>query len=219
MSRMEITPITPITPADGDHGKRNANLSVENFHSAAVRGMHLENVTMPRNRQRATLEAGQRLDINKLMRDGAIRTNGAAAGTLRASYPDGFEQTIEFVSRPRHFGGRQFYFRCPITGRLASVLWKPPGATRFASRHAWPHQVSYQTAQADRTTRCHLAKAKIRRRLGDVDELDDLPPRPKRMREATYRKWEARYDEQQKKLDDALMLVWRSQWALLKPLV
>jgi hypothetical protein len=42
-------------------------------------------------------------------------------------------QRIILPPRPRHFGGHQWYFVCPITIRLASVLWKPAGATRFAA--------------------------------------------------------------------------------------
>jgi hypothetical protein len=66
---------------------------------------------MSRNRRRVPLESGQKLDINQLMRDGVINLNGAPAGTLRASYPDGFTQEINFVSRKRHFGGRQYFFQ------------------------------------------------------------------------------------------------------------
>ena len=174
---------------------------------------------MSRSRQRVPLESGQRLDINRLRRDGhmAKDLDGAKAGTLRVRYPTiGFEQQIEFVSRQRHFGGRQFYFVCPVTGRLASVLWKPNGATRFASRQAWRGQVAYQSQFADRTNRCHLTKAKIQRRLSKDDWSDLLPPRPKRMRHATYAKWETRFDLQDQKLDAMLMRLFLTEWAHLK---
>src|SRR5262249_29311982 len=32
---------------------------------------------------------------------------------------------------------RQWFFQCPATYRLATVLWKPPGAGRFCSRQTW----------------------------------------------------------------------------------
>jgi hypothetical protein len=64
--------------------------------------------------------------------------SGEKAGSLRISYPAiGFEQEIRFVSRPCRFGGRRFFFECPATGRRCSVLWRPPGAKRFACRQAW----------------------------------------------------------------------------------
>jgi hypothetical protein len=164
----------------------------------------------------------QRLDINALIRSGAVprALNGEKAGTLSVKYPEiGFEQQIRFTSCPRPFGGRQFYFQCPVTGRMASVLWRPNGASRFASRQAWHGQVAYQTQFAEPTSRAHLAKAKIQRRLSDKEWADLLPPRPKRMRAATYARWEARWELQEKKLDDALLWAWRTKWAVLKDMV
>jgi hypothetical protein len=48
---------------------------------------------------------------------------------------------------------------------------------------------------------------------------DDLPPKPKRMRHATYARWEARFDLQEQKLDDALLGAWRARWSHLKAFV
>jgi hypothetical protein len=174
---------------------------------------------MPRARQRVPLEAGMKLDINALRRTGAMPRDlqGATAGSISVSYPAiGFTQEIQFTSRPRHFGGRQFFFVCPATARRCSILWRPPGASRFACRQAWGRQVAYAVQYADATDRCHLAQKRIRRRLGDVDELDNFPPKPKWMRWPTYRRWEARYELQEKRLDDALLLAWRTRWAHLR---
>jgi hypothetical protein len=55
------------------------------------------------------------------------------------------DQRILLEAEPRHFGGQQWYFVCPSTGRRASVLWMPPGARSFASRQAWRRQVAYAT--------------------------------------------------------------------------
>jgi hypothetical protein len=183
---------------------------------------------MPRPRQRVCLETGLKLDINRLRRAGTIppALDGQKAGSLRVRYTElGFEQEIQFVSRPRHFGGRQFYFQCPATGRPCSVLWKPPGARQFACRQAWGGLVAYQSQFIEPTGRAHLAQRKIRARLCDVDAWrepegwTDLPPRPKRMRAATYARWEARFDLQEQKLDDAILLVWRTKWSHLKAFV
>jgi hypothetical protein len=176
-----------------------------------------------RNRQRVCLEAGLKLDINRLLRDGIIsRTamEGEKAGSFCVKYPEiGFEQEIRFASRRRHFGGRQFYFECPATGRLCSVLWKPPGASRFACRQAWGGQVAYQSQFLAKTERCHLAKEKIRQQLSGPDWWDYMPARPKRMRAATYARWEARFDLQDLKLDEALLEAVRTRWSHLKVLV
>jgi hypothetical protein len=108
------------------------------------------------------------------------RDEGREGGFASVKYPDiGFGQTIQFVSRRRHFGGRQFYFKCPATGRPCSVLWKPSGAKQFACRQAWGCKVAYRTQFAEPTSRAHLAKFKIQRRLSAEDWADLLPPRPK----------------------------------------
>src|SRR5215813_10874855 len=54
---------------------------------------------------------------------------------------NGSQKTIHLSSRARHFGGCHWYYICPVTGRRASVLWRPNGASRFASRHAWPGRI------------------------------------------------------------------------------
>jgi hypothetical protein len=170
-------------------------------------------------RQRCPLESGQKLDTNALRRTGHMprELNGAKAGTLRVSFPTiGFEQEIHFTSRPRHFGGRQFFFQCPATGRRCCVLWRPPGASRFACRQAWGDRVGYAVQFADSSDRAHLAKAKIRRQLGDVDELDNFPPKPKWIRWPTYERWRERYELEEKWLDDALMQMWRMRWVHLR---
>jgi hypothetical protein len=175
---------------------------------------------MSRTRQRVQLEGSPKLDINKLLRNGTMPrpANGEHAGSLRVAYADGFEQEIRFTSRARHFGGRQYYFVCPATGRLASVLWKPNGASRFPCRQAWGGQVAYQTQFLEPTGRAHIAKQKIEQRLKSPDWWDDLPPKPKWMRWATYRRFEARWEAQEKNLDDALLAAWGTRWSHLKAL-
>lgn len=173
---------------------------------------------MSRPRQRARLEDGLRLDLNRLARlrlvvPGALTlgrhihwhyvyadetvTNGLLdadmseeSGWLRIKVGQ-LDQRVALVSQPRRFGGRQWYFACPRTSRRASVLWLPPGATRFASRHAWPRQVAYGSQFETRHGRSLGAAQSIRARLGGafwapLDGLD--PPRPKWMRARTYRR-------------------------------
>jgi hypothetical protein len=106
---------------------------------------------MPRPRERVCLQDGLKLDLNRLARKGFIKhgTNIGGRGiTWTHSYwgeiatgmisadmsgkDEGWfriqlgslDQWITLVSRPRHFGGRQWYFMCPIMNRPASVLWK-----------------------------------------------------------------------------------------------
>jgi len=118
---------------------------------------------MVRSRQRVRLEDGLKLNINKLIGRGGIQPGSktraiascpqayggqSLSGVLTAdlSYPvrgwmrlelGSEDHWLELVTEARHFGGRQWYFLCPRTGRRASVLWKPPGARTFASRQHW----------------------------------------------------------------------------------
>ena len=187
---------------------------------------------MPRPRQRACLQDGLKLDLNHLARKGFIKfganigargiswvnSHGRAIanGVITADMTDpghawfriavgGLAQRIALVSRPRHLGGHQWFFVCPVTGGLATVLWKPPGASRFCSRQAWGRQVAYRSQFLDMSDRACLGKERIKARLiGDLDpDAWDLPPKPKWMRWATYNKYLERFDDYEERLDDA----------------
>ena len=126
---------------------------------------------MPRPRQRVCLESGLKLDLNRLRRQGGVQPGAKigpnviqwtdtytgeelASGLITANMEGQFQgwfriqlgnldQWIDLIPQPRHFGGRQWYFECPATNRRCSVLWMPPGATRFRSRQAWGRRVAY----------------------------------------------------------------------------
>ena len=115
---------------------------------------------MARPRQRVRLEDGLKLDVNKLVRgvfwprgnepltigiQWTSNRQGVLASALitlqkheedRASLKivmiGKFEQRLDLIAEPRHFGGRQWYLRCPMTGAKCSVVWLPPGADRFS---------------------------------------------------------------------------------------
>jgi hypothetical protein len=70
-------------------------------------------------------------------------------------------QFIRLAAQPRRFGGHQWYFVCPVTGRLASILWRPPGAERFCSRQVWGRQVAYASQFLDRDSRAHHGQFKL----------------------------------------------------------
>jgi hypothetical protein len=179
---------------------------------------------MPRARERVCLQDGLKLDLNGLARRGFIRRgakSGPKAIRWTSTYWDqelasGFisadmtgehegwlrlqlgnlDQWITLIAHPRHFGGRQWYFMCPVLNRPVSVLWKPPGARRFRGRQAWGRQVAYASQFSDRINRAHLGKSRIKGRLiADLDPDEwDLPPKPKWMRWSTYNRYVERYD-------------------------
>jgi hypothetical protein len=187
---------------------------------------------MPRSRQRATLECGLKLDLNRLARRGFIRrgaymrsgitwTNSyygeeIALGLITADMSGEFEgwfrieigglsQSIDLTSRPRHFGGRQWYFVCPRSGRNVSVLWRPPGARSFASRQSWGRQVAYLSQFSTWIDRAHQGKQRIKRRLCSIGSFDpdewEFPPKPKWMRWRTYNRSEDQFDAHEAALD------------------
>ena len=116
---------------------------------------------------RVCLEGGPQLDINDLMRRGYLKPGAAtdwasidwrneagdriAVAAIRADMRSpayawlevqplltaDLRQRFALVTRPRHFGGRQWLFQCPDTGRLVMKLYWPPDMHRFASRQSW----------------------------------------------------------------------------------
>src|SRR5690242_375183 len=104
---------------------------------------------MPRQRQRVCLQHGLKLDINLLVRQGLIAPGSAtgphairwvnsnseviASGWISADLSSEIEgslrmqigeldQGLALSAFPRHYGGRQWFFVCPVTKHRASVL-------------------------------------------------------------------------------------------------
>jgi hypothetical protein len=120
---------------------------------------------------------------------------------------DDLEQRIALVTLPRHFGGRSWFFVCPVINCRASVLWLPRGAQHFASRHAWPGKVAYHSQFMTAADRAYLGMERIKRRLiGELDpEAWDLPPKPKWMRWKTYDRLVERFERYEAALDAAAL--------------
>jgi hypothetical protein len=179
---------------------------------------------MPRPLQRIALEAGLKLDINRLARGGFI-TPGAISRpvgirwtnsrgdvthgivTADMSEPNkswlriqigSLDQRIILVARRRHFGGHQWFFMCPSLNQRAMVLWLPPGARSFACRQSLGRQVAYATQFMTPANRAHHAEAKMNARLCEFGRFQpndwDIPPKPKWMRWATYRRAHQKFD-------------------------
>jgi hypothetical protein len=182
---------------------------------------------MAKPRQRVRLEDGLKFDLNKLLREGlgppgripwpaeirwtSTRSAEIAKGwiTLKKEGEDrGFlrivigklDQRLDLIAQQRHFGGQQWYFRCPVTSHKCSVVWLPPGANRFCSRQAWGKQVAYSTQFEAPFDRAISAREKVKSRLiGDLNSREwDLPPKPKWMRWPTYERLADNYRFQQR---------------------
>jgi hypothetical protein len=171
---------------------------------------------MPKPLQRACLEQGLRLDLNWLVRNGLVRpgewmlelkfswkldrTDREPSLGLLTSNMEGNEghlriqigkidQIIKLAANERHFGGQQWYFICPVLQKRCSIIWRPPGASRFASGPAWKQQAAYASQFQTPRDRAISAAMRIRNRLGGPDwvALNSVdPPKPKGMRWRTY---------------------------------
>jgi hypothetical protein len=184
---------------------------------------------MPRTRDRVTLESGPVLKLSHLIPRGAgrpgnhfhvavtcangevIRTEivlGEDAGQLNLM-SHGNHQSFALEADPRPFGGRQWYIVCSQTSHRVRVLFRPLGATLFASRHAWGrHRAAYASQFLSPEDRAWRTKARVKARLlGDSDPDEwDLPPKPKWMRGRTYQRLEARFDKAEEILEERLVL-------------
>jgi hypothetical protein len=173
---------------------------------------------MARPRKRMELEDGFKLDVNKLRVQaitqgepiqqvicwdprcsGGARTIGVLicrlASATRGSMQlllRSLDQSIDLVTLPRHFGGVQWYFVCPMRGLRASVLWMPPGASCFASRRALGSQFAYAPQFESPIYRAHSRAHEASCRLSgkDYSEIYHVspPPKPKFMHRSTYEK-------------------------------
>lgn len=191
---------------------------------------------MSKPRTRVCLEDGLKLDLDSLARRGFIKFGDniglrgitwhhaywgpIASGLIRADMRDsndawlsieskGLVQRITLAAQARHFGGRQWFFVCPVRGRRARVLWRPPGASRFCSRQVWRRQVAYHTQFLSPTERIWAAKHKLNKRLCRLGGLDaddwDFPPKPKWMRWKTYERWQDKFEKHEDVLDGEIL--------------
>jgi hypothetical protein len=121
--------------------------------------------------------------------------DGHRRGRLHLQHPD-FDQTIELMAAPRHFGGCQWYWLCPMTGYRCSVLYKPHGRTVFASQKYWRRhrRMAYRSQFLAPHNRARQGIDRIEARLGGKDD-DDTLYKPKWQRWRTFKRYCARLDK------------------------
>lgn len=158
---------------------------------------------------RTTVEQCHVLDVNALVRAGAIKPNVHMTATLkigrgevwfetctlpwkaqyfriRAMFGDQLvDNAIELATTRPPYGGLRWWFVCPVTGKRVWKVYLPQRATQYASRQAY--RLAYQ-CQSERPWQRAIRRAdKIRARLGGESCLDELfPEKPKGMWWSTY---------------------------------
>jgi hypothetical protein len=121
--------------------------------------------------RKTTVEAGLILDIKKLVEMGALvpgayrrgsltcqcdgsefeyeselRQDGTGSLFLRCVGPgQQFCHWVSLRSTVPHYGGRRWWFICPVKKIRIAKLYLPPGATQFASRKA--HDLTYRSCR------------------------------------------------------------------------
>lgn len=100
--------------------------------------------------------------------------------------------SIGVVSTPQPFGGRRWWFLCPVTGDRATKLYLPPGGDRFASRQAW--MLAYRSRRETPFDRACSRAWGLRERLGITDPIGDWCLRPRGMHQARWTRELARIE-------------------------
>lgn len=95
------------------------------------------------------------------------------------------ESRIDLMSSQLNYGGKRWWFRCPVSGRRVAKLYAPPQSALFASRQA--HGLGYRTQRMVAYQRAQAKVRRVQRRLGGSASLTvPFPPRPKGMWWTTY---------------------------------
>jgi hypothetical protein len=93
-------------------------------------------------------------------------------------------QKISLTTTKMHFGGKRWWFLCPVSGERVGRLHLPLGTSYFASRHA--HGLAYASQYENLYDRAERRARKLRARLGVEPDSLWLASKPKGMRWTTY---------------------------------
>lgn len=106
-------------------------------------------------------------------------------GWVEISHTKGSQRIYLSTTRP-NYGGRRWWFVCPITGQRAAKLYLPGGGTtQFASRQAY--RLAYRSTRQDRHDRLVAKAQAIHVRLGgDGNIQSPFPDKPRGMWWSTY---------------------------------
>jgi LSD1 subclass zinc finger protein len=148
-------------------------------------------------------------------------STGEDGGWLRLRYrtqpydqdePIHVDETFQLIKRPQPFGGFRWFVVCPQCRTPCTVLYLPPGATRFRSRKGFRSRLAYRSQSGGRFDRWLRMRDRLKARVlraGPADFREkyadwDFPPKPPWMRWATYNRLRERWDDLETKIDGYL---------------
>ena len=127
--------------------------------------------------------AHQATDCGALFRKSARPFHAYTATSAGIATPQRYRVALT-TTRP-YFGGRRWWFLCPVSGRRVRCLHLAPHSPRFASRAALG--LGYKVQRESRSNqRIRAARAADTKLGGNGSIMGELPPKPKRMRWVTY---------------------------------
>lgn len=97
-----------------------------------------------------------------------------------ADESEDMDYKIKLTTTQPNYGGKRFWFVCPMTHNRAGVLYLPPGSKYFASRYAY--NLKYQSQSRGPHDRAIDRMWKLKNRLGG----EDYWRRPKGMHRKTH---------------------------------
>jgi hypothetical protein len=111
--------------------------------------------------------------------------------------------TVYFQRTPCRFGGHRIWFTCPDCARTCAVVYGPSRRGNFACRVC--QRLGYMSESQSPIDRCWRAQRKLEAKLGEEGT------RPKGMRQRTFERINARWDQIEERKDD----LWGWQFARL----
>ena len=94
------------------------------------------------------------------------------------------ESRITLTTRLQPFGGRRWFFVCPLTGGSVTKLHLPSGAYTFASRKAY--WLGYRCQRESPRDRSLSRALVLRRKIGGKGGIGDYIPKPTGMHTRTF---------------------------------
>lgn len=108
-----------------------------------------------------------------------------------------FKYNIELTTSTPHYGGKRWWFICPITKERCGVLYLPPHSTYFASRKG--HNIAYTSQNESWIDRFTRRRAKYYDKH-NIDYTMAYFPRPKGMHHRTYNRCMEKADNYEQQL-------------------